>query len=113
MPIANCYLDPLVLSSINSNKGALIDTWAVESGIKADQMTINIIAYSEQAGRQYQAIANLYLPSLWSEENVSSIQVGLARSIAAVGGVTPDKIMVMTQIIASGHVVENGGVVTW
>ena len=82
MPIANCIVTPESYRKIENSTG-LIETWAEESGISSEHITLNIVVSSAQFGNSYGVMANLYLPSLWSAQDVSSIQSGLARGFGS------------------------------
>lgn len=109
MPIANCIVAP----ECASGAGDLIELWASSSGLPAEQMTINIIPRSEQLGKRYTIMANLLLPSLWSDAHISRLQLGLASALSLHFAVAIDEIFVTTQIVTSGLVVEGGREIHW
>ncbi len=109
MHIANCIID-----QIPSTKGTdIVAEWAKHSGQSASHMTVNLITRSEQFGNQYEVMVNLFLPSLWSKDNVSKLQIGLARALSHCLQVSLEQVHIVTSIIDSGLVVENGEVITW
>jgi len=109
MPIANCF----VSQNCSENSGDLIKIWADESGQSSEHMTINIISTKEQRGHQYSVMANLLLPSMWSKVHISSLQVGLAKALAEYFSIAIEQVHVVTNIIESSLVVENGQEITW
>ncbi len=109
MPVANCIVSPDCVPGTAD----LAELWAEESGCSAEHMTINIITGNQQFGRQYSVMANLYLPSLWSSEAMSALQTGLAGALSVYFTLSAEEILVITQIIDSGNVVENTKEVDW
>ncbi|WP_146171277.1 hypothetical protein [Saccharospirillum sp. MSK14-1] len=71
---------------------------------------MNIITAQQQCGKSYPIIATLCLPSVWSTALVDQLQVGLAQALAVYFDQSLSDILVMTQIVQSGHVVEAGQV---
>ena len=76
-------------------------------------MTVNIVLSTEQFGNPYDIMANLYLPSLWSKQDVALLQTGLAKALASYFEAPLNSVFVMTSILDSGQVVENGEQVVW
>ena len=111
MPIANCFLRDGVTTGTEIQR--LTRLWAEESGISDEHMTINVIAGTLQNGAGYRVMAFLYLPSLWSSEDVRRLQVGLATALAKGFEVDAVEVQVITLIVESGHVVENGETQEW
>jgi len=109
MPIANC----IITSECQESKYNLIDCWASESGQSSEHMTVNIITSTQQLGKKYSAMATLFLPSLWSDSAVSSLQIGLAKALAKTYGLSLDDVNVITSIVGSGFVVESGKQEKW
>jgi hypothetical protein len=58
-------------------------------------------------------MAWLYLPSLWSEEDVVALGEGLAGALADVLHVSASAVQVLTSIVGSGSVVEGGETLRW
>lgn len=112
MPIANCFVSPLYKSGL-SNGNRLIDIWSKESGKPSDEMTINIIHVNEQVGKQYSVIANLVLPSIWSSDDITKLQIGLAHALSKFFEIHLSEILVDTNIVNTGMVVESGKEVQW
>jgi hypothetical protein len=111
VPIANCFVHDELHAEPGSD--ALTALWSEESGIGSEQMTINMIAGTRQYGAPYRVMAFLYLPSLWSSEQVRELQTGLARALGRGFGVAPAEIQVITSIVESGRVVEGGETQDW
>ena len=111
MPIANCFVRDGVTSGADVQ--GLTGVWAEESGIGDEHMTINLIAGTLQDGAAYGITAFLYLPSLWSADHVRQLQVGLASALARGFAVDPVEVQVITSIVESGHVVQNGQTQEW
>jgi hypothetical protein len=111
VPIANCFVREELPAKLESD--ALTALWSDESGIGSEHMTINVIAGIRQYGAPYQVIAFLYLPSLWSPEQVRKLQTGLARALGRGFAIAPAEIQVITSIVESGQVVEGGETQDW
>jgi hypothetical protein len=111
VPIANCFVPDELPPQLEVD--ALTGFWSKESGVSTAQMTINLIATTRQAGAPYRVTAFLYLPSLWSSDQVRQLQVGLARALGRGFAVDVSEIQVLTSIVASGHVVEGGETEDW
>ncbi|MDO3386570.1 hypothetical protein QWI17_12055 [Gilvimarinus sp. SDUM040013] len=109
MPIANCIFAP----HCPEGQGDIIELWSVYAGKSSDEMTVNMIASNKQAGKQYSVVASLYLPSIWSEEDINALQTGLARALAEYWRVDSAAVLVMVHILASGRVVESGETLVW
>lgn len=109
MPIANC----IVTSGCQPDSSNLIELWADESGHSPEHMTVNIILCTKQCGNRYPVMATLWLPSIWPESDISSLQLGLAAALAKHFGLTSSEVHVITQIVNSGMVVEEGVEIQW
>jgi hypothetical protein len=109
MPIANC----IVKADCQNSSNNLIELWAEESGVSSEHMTVNIVVSNEQLGNQYSVMATLSLPSAWSNTDISSLQVGLARAIAVHYDISIHDVHVVTHVLNSGLVVEDGNSVKW
>jgi hypothetical protein len=111
VPIANCFVTDEVPPQ--SEIEDLTAVWSEESGVGAEQMTINLVAGTRQSGAAYRVMAFLYLPSLWSPEQVRQLQVGLARALGRAFAVAPAEVQVITSVVESGQVVEDGETQDW
>ena len=109
MPIANCMVTPNCPKCTEN----LVELWSIESGMPADHMTINLIATEHQWGKPYPIMATLLLPSIWSKPDISALQLGLAKALAQGFHLDLGQVQVITHIIDSGRVVENGTEETW
>jgi hypothetical protein len=58
-------------------------------------------------------MAWLYLPSIWPDDAVAALSEGLAAALADAFVVEPSSVQIVTSIVASGLVVENGETVHW
>ncbi len=112
MPIAHCILGPDIKLDI-SPVSLIVERWADYAGISGEHMTLTLTKSDVQIGVCYRVIATLYLPSLWSGENVGALQLALARSLADCFDCTLASVHVMAAIIQSGLVVEDGAIVEW
>ncbi|MEC7521638.1 MAG: hypothetical protein VYE22_17285 [Myxococcota bacterium] len=104
MPIARCLVTHLPDAD-------LVTAWSRHAGVGPEHMTLQLVRVDAQQGRPYDAIAWLSLPTVWSDEAVDRLQLGLARALAEGLDAAPDRVMVMTSMIASGRVVEGGEIV--
>lgn len=109
MPIANC----IVTSDCRQSPGSLVELWASESGKSAEHMTVNIVTSDRQYGNQYPVMANLLLPSIWSNSDISRLQTGLAKALAKSFNVALNQVHIITNIVDSGLVVEDGQEIKW
>ena len=111
MPIATCFIRDQLPPQSEIER--LTGLWSEESGVTREHMTINVVAGVRQSGTPYGVLAFLYLPSLWSSEQVRRLQVGLAMALSRALAVTPASVHVITAIVESGHVVEHGETQEW
>ena len=109
MPIANCF----VISGCQPGSSNLVELWASESGQSPEHMTVNIVEGTKQLGNIYPVMAILLLPSIWSEADTSSLQLGLATALAIHFNLASSEVHVVTQIVNSGLVVEDGEEIQW
>ncbi len=109
MPIANC----IVTSECKAGSGDLIEMWAGESGQSCEHMTINIVTSKQQLGKKYNVMATLYLPSLWPDSSISSLQIGLAKALSQYFSLPLSEIFIITNIVESGKVVAAGQEERW
>jgi hypothetical protein len=109
MPIANCLVASLP-DDLDTN--AIVAAWSNRSGIESDEMTVNLLP-AIQGGKPYAVMAWLYLPSLWSAGAVTALGEGLAAALADALVVEPSSVQVVTSIVASGLVIEDGKTMHW
>ena len=57
--------------------------------------------------------ATLYLPDFWTPDEVKGIQVGLLETICKCLEIKKERVFILTSLITSGHVVEDGKIVSW
>lgn len=112
MPIANCIVTDKYRNT-NDKSLDLVTLWANESFKPAEHMTINIISCNEQYGNQYGVMANLQIPTIWSSNDISLLQLGLVKALSIYFKAPMNDIHVVTTLISSGMVIEDGEVITW
>jgi hypothetical protein len=111
MPIATCFLKN---KSINPEElQQLVNEWAALIQVDQKDICVNAVTGFQQAGQNYELMINLYLPSLWSEKDVGKIQTSLLELFCQYLNLNVSEVFIMTSIIQSGHVVENGEIVRW
>lgn len=108
MPIANCVLS----ASCPQGQGDLIELWSRSAQQSTEHMTINLIR-GEQQGQDYAVVATLFLPSVWSSSAMKRLQEGLAVALIEYFSVKPSDVIVLTQVLESGQVVEDAETVYW
>lgn len=113
MPIATVLVrsdrEPLDDKSL----ARLVPAWASHAGQPATHMTVNLVDRVVQAGAGFALMAWLDLPDLWPGEAVEALQTGLAYALADVFQADIGEVQVITRLVASGHVVEDGAIVRW
>ena len=109
MPIANCFF---ASAREHPHAETIVTAWSDRSGIDAAEMTVNVVP-AHQGGKQYAVMAWLYLPSLWSEQEVVALSEGLAAALADVSHIEPSSIQVITSVVTSGAVVDAGKTLRW
>lgn len=110
MPIAT------VFSKIQISRQTLhtiVSQWAENSSLDTDDVTLNVIPEFMQEGMNYSLLVNLYLRSLWPEEDIVKIQMALMQALQQNLKAPSDEIFMITSLIQSGHIVENGDIVRW
>ncbi len=109
MPIANCLF---ASEEANPYPETILTAWSDRSGIDSVEMTVNVVQ-TRQGGKKYAVMAWLYLPSLWSGEEVILLSEGLAAALADVAHVDPSSVQVLISILPPGSVVEAGTTLRW
>lgn len=112
MPIAHCMVAETYLKKVDGAYN-LIELWAIESSKSSEHMTINIISNTEQHGKNYGIMANLLLPSVWSNKEISLLQMGLAKALSTYFKAPISDVHVVTTQVNSGMVIENGKEQKW
>ncbi|HMO60790.1 MAG TPA: hypothetical protein PKC39_05280 [Ferruginibacter sp.] len=111
MPIANCYLNNCSIT--NTKADAIANEWAGIINVDIKDVCLSFINIQYQAGRQYRCLSRLYLPSLWQQQQVEKIQMSLQQVLTRHLELKPAEIFIITSIINSGHVVEDGKIIHW
>ncbi len=111
MPFAVCYLDKEKLKGADFE--TLVSEWARTIEVSEEDITLNLVTNRAQFGSRFPVVANLYLPSLWSEDQVQIIQETLSSLVEKYLDVESDEIFIMTSIVLSGHVYSNGKAERW
>lgn len=111
MPIANCFIKETQVSQKEIQ--SLAKEWAKQVNVDVKDICLTFIPNCVQGGQQYNILINLYLPSLWPDEKVKDIQKCLLTILSNHFRLEPSKIFIITSIIKSGHVVDNGDIVEW
>ena len=111
MPIANCFIKDTPVDQLELQD--LAEKWASEVNVDVKDICLTFSPHCVQGGQQYKVLVNLYLPSLWSDDQVKNIQKSLLGLLMDFLEVTASEVFIMTSIIGSGHVVENGEIVEW
>ncbi|MCV2885935.1 hypothetical protein OE749_14680 [Aestuariibacter sp. AA17] len=91
----------------------LIPLWSSLSGVRETHLTVNIIPNVQQYGQPYDVMVNLYLPSMWSNSQVAAIQLGLANALSTSLKRPISDIHIISTIVDTGLVVEDGHMITW
>ncbi len=112
MPIADVTIAP----DLRLDRDELADfttAWSEASGVSAEHMTVTFTQAGAQSGEPYDLAAKLHLPSLWPDDRIDALQLGLAHALAERFGIGRDRVIVMTSILPSGRVVDRGEIETW
>ncbi|OEY65927.1 hypothetical protein [Marinobacter sp. X15-166B] len=112
MPIAVCSVSRACFDR-RARHHDPVQLWSQLSGQSANQMTINVACTEECYGRSYDVLSRLLLPDVWSAEDVATLQVSLATALATYFQVPIDGVVVVTSLVRTGHVVENGELQRW
>ncbi|MEM7319034.1 MAG: hypothetical protein AAF408_08425 [Pseudomonadota bacterium] len=112
MPIANVFLRP-DHPGLSGGLGDVTALWADAAGVSADHMTVNLVPLSGQEGVRFDAVAVLYLPTVWSSDQVGALQLGLTNALAAALGLSRSAIQVVVSMIQSGHATTGSTVEIW
>ncbi len=113
MPIATVFVRSDVEPLDDKSLARLVPAWASHSGQPAGHMTVNIVDNIVQAGAGFALMAWLDLPDLWPGDAVDALQTGLARALSDTFEAEIGEVQVITRVVASGHVVEDGAIVRW
>lgn len=110
MPIVNCFVN---LSIKSLDLDSVVASWSEMAEINPKDITINLIELTSQSGNPYPMLVNLYLPTLWSNEQMHKITITLALSMQKTLGLEKEHIFIMTHWVDSGQVFENGEIINW
>lgn len=108
MPIATCLVGTTPLP----DPDAIVTAWRERARIDSDEMTVNVL-HAAQGGKRYAAMAWLYVPSMWSDRDITALAEGLAAALSHVLGVAPRAVQVLTTVLGPGSVVEDGATLRW
>ena len=111
MPIANCYIKNKQVSQGELEE--LAGKWAEKLHIDIKDICLTVLTDFTQVGQQYEVMINLFLPSLWAEEDVKTIQKTLLELLKSYLKINSSEIFLITSIVQSGHVMENGKIAEW
>jgi hypothetical protein len=111
MPIANCYIRNRDL--VPGELSNMVSEWARIIEVDTQDVCVNVISGFVQLGKNYTVLVDLNLPSVWQDKEIRKIQVSLLDVLQKYLEVPPEQIFIMTNIIHSGRVVENGEIVVW
>ncbi|MEQ8475359.1 hypothetical protein [Fulvivirga sp.] len=111
MPIANCYINTKIPAKTDFN--SIVAEWSDKIGASPNDVTINVFTDFVQYGNKDAVMVNLFLPSLWSKQEIENIQSSLSGLLEKHLGIEPDQVFIMTSIIQSGHVFSDGKTENW
>lgn len=111
MPIATCFLKNK--KADDNTLGVIANEWSTVINVDVKDISITFVQDYYQAEQNYSALVYLYLPSLWSEKSIKNIQTEPLNLLIQHLNISHDRILIITSIIQSGHVIENGDVVIW
>ena len=111
MPIAHCLVKDFVI--LPHEWDDVVTDLAEKAKLNKTDITLNVIANTHQFGNHYKIMVNLYLPTLWTSMDVELIQTSLLQAFIENLKLNPSEIFILTSLIESGHVVENGKIVWW
>ena len=110
MPIAYCFVKEKLLPEVSIDQ--IVNALATEAAMNPNDITVNLVAV-QQVGNPYPVMINLYLPAVSSAEDVQNIQLALHKVVTDHFQVLNNEVFIMTSLIQSGHVVENGRTMEW
>jgi len=111
MPIVNCFTKRKELNSQILND--IVQKWSEKIEVAEKDITMNFVADYAQVGQKYEFLVFLYLPTLWNKESIRNIQTTLLEILLDFFKVSANEVLILTNIIESGNVIENGKVATW
>jgi hypothetical protein len=111
MPIAICYTNENIIDNLSLQQ--LIAEWATLIQVDTKDIHVSMVYPQLQSGQTYKLLAHVFLPTLWTYEEVNNIQLSFHRLLMKYGGLLPADIFIITTLVPSAQVVENGSLVTW
>lgn len=111
MPIAHCLVNDIDIVPEEWDK--IISDLAVKAKLQVGEITLNVISGVKQFGNPYKVMVTLYLPTVWNSVDIELIQKSLLYALTVNLKLPPEDIFIMTSLIDSGNVVENGKIVWW
>jgi hypothetical protein len=111
MPIANCYINQITISS--QELDTLTKEWAETIEVDLKDICLSIIDVSQQTGQNYKVMVNLFLPTLWDKSNIERIQLSLDKLLKKHLKLGVSDVFIITNTVLSGNVTENGHIVKW
>lgn len=111
MPIANCYINDITIT--NKQLETLAKEWAETIEVDLKNICLSIIDVSQQAGQNYKVMVILFLPSIWDKTNIERIQLSLDKLLKKHLKLGVSDVFIITNIVQSGNVTENGNIVKW
>jgi len=109
MPIANCFLR----ADIPLPSADIASAWRSTIGVDLKDVSISFIPGCLRQGAAYAVMVQLFLPSLWSPASIKTIQLSLADLLQQSMSLEPEDVFIITTIVQSGAVVEQGAIVEW
>jgi hypothetical protein len=111
MPIANCLVKDIEIIPEEWEK--MVTDLAAKAKLQVTEITLNVITGGWQFGNPYKVMITLYLPTLWNSVDIELIQKSLLSALTSNLNLPPEDIFIMTSLVESGNVVENGKMVWW
>lgn len=111
MPIANCYINQITAST--QQLETLTKEWADSIDVALKDICLSFIEVSNQTGQKYKVMVNLFLPTIWDKLSIERIQINLDRALKKHLNLRNEDVFIITSIVQSGNVVENGQIANW
>lgn len=111
MPIAHCLVNGIDI--VPDQWERIVAELAAKAKLSVSDITLSIVTGIKQFGNPYKVMVNLYLPTLWNSVDIELIQKSLINALVSNLELPPEEIFIMTTLIDSGNVVENGKIVWW
>lgn len=111
MPIANCYINGIKVSI--KQVETLTKAWADTIKVALKDICLSFMEVSWQTGQNYKVMVHLFLPTLWGESGIEKVQLSLDKLLKKHLKLGTGDVFIMTSIIQSGNVTENGQIGRW